>query len=986
MQRTSIILAFLFVWVSSIAQLTESPEQYPFVHYTPKEGLISNMIKHIYQDSKGRLYFTSIHGLSVYDGSRFINYTSKNGLNFDIVNYIMEMSDDSIWVVTNSSKINCLVKGKMKTLDIEDKGIIINNLCKDENGDIYATSEQGLYVFDKGRFTKLPFTDTSGTDINFHLAYFFSVGDYLLIQRDYPMLPGNKSPLYVYNKLTKKTTAEHTWIFNVNEAPDKRIWVSTEKGIMALDRNELRNGRIALQELPEKYTGLKNLGKYFIQFDSENNCWLGNQSNILIKASPDGSLTSFTPKSGLSMFFINHIMMDREGITWIATNNSGVNKLVHSNFSLLEKPYYLAAPFGDIYYNTSKDRWLLLSKQDASFVIVNNKTPTSYRLKNPNEFDRIAETPYGIFATGANSIYQLIIKDKLLDNKLIFLDTIDNAYSSPMVDKNGSFVVCGKYYISALIKGKFIFRKKLNHYADYAVSDTSGNIWVATRAGDLVMYELNPDEPANYFIPKLNFQKELVGISPRSIIIDHDNNIWIGTRNHGIHVFYLKDGALVKKFSITMTSGLSDDFTYHLVCDANNNIWASSSQGLDKISLKNGIPVVENLTKQNNIYQSVFKIVIDKNNIAWGTVSNGLIKITPEKEKFITYSPTLLVSIMKAGKDTIPVIDKGTLSYKQSNLTFSFAATSFLDEKQVMYSYRLQGASNDQWSEPSNNATVSFIDLRPGDYTLEIKAVFPASRYPEKTISYQFSIAPAWWQTWWFKSVASLIIVTLLVLGFRFYYRRKLEKKMALLEKQQAIEKERTRIATDMHDDLGAGLSRIKFLSETIGIKKQQHEPIEEDVSKIREYSHEMIDKMGEIVWALNEKNDTLSDLLSYTRAYTVEYLSQNGIACQAEVPDNIPTFFVSGEFRRNVFLTIKEALHNVVKHSQATEVKLNILVNHHLSIRLKDNGAGFDTKDIRPFSNGLTNMEARVKEIGGKIEITNKNGTLINLSIPLKT
>src|SRR4030095_265051 len=107
------------------------------------------------------------------------------------------------------------------------------------------------------------------------------------------------------------------------------------------------------------------------------------------------------------------------------------------------------------------------------------------------------------------------------------------------------------------------------------------------------------------------------------------------------------------------------------------------------------------------------------------------------------------------------------------------------------------------------------------------------------------------------------------------------------LEKQQLVEKERTRIATDMHDDMGAGLSRIKFLSETIGIKKQQQQPIEEDLGKIREYSHDMIDKMGEIVWALNEKNDSLNDLLSYTRAYAVEYLSQNGIRSSIQMPEH---------------------------------------------------------------------------------------------------
>jgi signal transduction histidine kinase len=146
-----------------------------------------------------------------------------------------------------------------------------------------------------------------------------------------------------------------------------------------------------------------------------------------------------------------------------------------------------------------------------------------------------------------------------------------------------------------------------------------------------------------------------------------------------------------------------------------------------------------------------------------------------------------------------------------------------------------------------------------------------------------------------------------------------------------------------------------------------------------------MIDKMGEIVWALNEKNDSLSDLLSYTRAYAMEYLSQNGINCKAELPDQLPSLFVSGEFRRNIFLTIKEALHNVVKHAQATEVTLSVSIHQHLSIRLKDNGTGFDQSHIRPFSNGLQNMKTRVNEIGGHMEIINHSGTLIRLTVPLK-
>lgn len=204
------------------------------------------------------------------------------------------------------------------------------------------------------------------------------------------------------------------------------------------------------------------------------------------------------------------------------------------------------------------------------------------------------------------------------------------------------------------------------------------------------------------------------------------------------------------------------------------------------------------------------------------------------------------------------------------------------------------------------------------------------------------------------------------------------------LQRKMAVEKEKTRIATDMHDDLGAGLSRIKFLSETIGIKKQQQQPIEEDIIKIREYSHEMIDKMGEIVWALNEKNDSLSDLLSYTRSYAVEYLSQNGIQCRVIMPDDLPVILVSGEFRRNIFLAVKETLHNIVKHAQATLVRISIETGKTLIVTIQDDGIGFNQGETRPYSNGLINIKKRMNDVGGRVQIESGKGTSICLEVPL--
>src|SRR5690349_18900333 len=186
-----------------------------------------------------------------------------------------------------------------------------------------------------------------------------------------------------------------------------------------------------------------------------------------------------------------------------------------------------------------------------------------------------------------------------------------------------------------------------------------------------------------------------------------------------------------------------------------------------------------------------------------------------------------------------------------------------------------------------------------------------------------------------------------------------------------------------MHDALGAGLSSIKFLSETIGIKKQQQQPIDDDIGKIKEYSHEMIDKMGEIVWALNEKNDSLSDLISYTRSYAVEYLSQNGIECVVNIPDLAPDHSVSGEFRRNIYLSVKEALHNIVKHARAHHVSIKMEAGHDLVVSISDDGIGY-TKSDNHHGNGLINMKQRMKNINGRFEMEVANGTTIRLTAPI--
>ena len=968
-------------------------QQYPFVHYTPKDGLISNQVKNIYQDSRGRIYFSTFNGLSVYNGSRFNNYNTKNGLPYDIVNCTIEMGDDSVWIVTNTSSIYCLVKGKLNPLILKDSVPVINSIYKDENGKIYAATEQGLYFFDKDRFIKLPFSDTRGKNINFYLENLVIAGNYILIQRDHSLLREKNSKIYLYNKITKKVTDEMDNISSIAQSPDRQIWVSTPQRIMTIDDNKLKNGNIVLNELPATFDKIKQLGNYFVSFDNESTCWLGNQNNVLIRASSDGKITTFTKASGLDFLYINHIFTDKEGTVWIATNNAGIYKLIRNNFSIVENISGTTA-ISSISFSKEKNHLLFLSsKMNKLLITKNNSVVANINCINCNGIEQVFETLYGLYGVGKNFIYKLERNMDIVHPKIIYTDTIDQEYIGSLIDKNGNLFVCGRNKIIGVIKKQNdellsndnIYIKNLNAFADHLALDGKGNIWAATRSNELLKYETHPEDPSNYLEQKINFKDIYPGISPRSITIDNNNNIWIGTRIDGIHIFKIKGDSIDHLAHLSDEEGLSDKFITQLVCDQDNNIWAASPSGLDKIIYKGNKFIIENITKQNNIYQRVFKIVVDNKNDIWGLLSNGTIKIPGTTKKPPEYSPTVSINCVKAGKDAIERSNQSTFSYQQNSLNFSFAATSFLNEKQILYSYRLRGGSNDQWSEPSNTTSVSFIDLPSGKYVLDVKAIFPAGRYADQIANYKFSIIPPWWKTWWFTLGIGILGIGILILIVRFFYRRRLEKQLALLEKQQAVEKERTRIATDMHDDLGAGLSRIKFLSETIGIKKQKQQPIEEDISKIREYSHEMIDKMGEIVWALNEKNDSLSDLLSYTRVYAMEYLSQNGITCIVEAPDQFSSGFVSGEFRRNVYLTVKEALHNVVKHAQASSVIIKMQTNGKLEISIHDNGIGFDTNKIRSFSNGLTSMKNRITELKGSFDIENENGIIIKIAVPLR-
>jgi signal transduction histidine kinase len=210
---------------------------------------------------------------------------------------------------------------------------------------------------------------------------------------------------------------------------------------------------------------------------------------------------------------------------------------------------------------------------------------------------------------------------------------------------------------------------------------------------------------------------------------------------------------------------------------------------------------------------------------------------------------------------------------------------------------------------------------------------------------------------------------------------------MENLQREAALERERARIAKDIHDDLGANLTQIALLSELAQQDGSASPKATERVEKISVTAREVIKSLDEIVWAVNPGNDSLPHLIDYSAQFTLDYLRVAGIRCRLDLPENPPRLSLSTDVRHNLFLIIKEAVNNVVKHSAATEVWLRIHIEgEQLQISIEDNGRGFDRNGQISGRNGLANMQKRASEISGGFRLSSgqERGTSIHVTVPL--
>jgi signal transduction histidine kinase/ligand-binding sensor domain-containing protein len=525
-----------------------------------------------------------------------------------------------------------------------------------------------------------------------------------------------------------------------------------------------------------------------------------------------------------------------------------------------------------------------------------------------------------------------------------------------------------------------------SHWINAIYEDNRGNFWLANNipaldkldpiTGKISHYTPGPKDSGNISLSIV-----------KNIFKDSKGVPWFATRLGGLFRLNEENGTFT---AFTKRDGLPSNTIYSIVEDDDGNLWLTTNKGLCRFSPSTRTCTI--FDKDDGLQSNQFEIRAEnvggcfkgKDGTLYFGGPNGLNVFHPHNLHTNKIVPPVAITRFSLFGKPIPGNNEASeivLNYDENFFSFEFAALNYSNSAKNQYAYRLVGVDKD-WVYSGNRRLASYTAVSPGNYVFRVKASNNDGIWNEKGTSVRIIILPPWWRTWWAYLLYLLVSGSLIFLSVRSYTKRKLREQRVALEKQQAIERERMRISSELHDDLGGELSTIRLLSE---INVSGTNP-EQRLFKISGSSNELVQKMNEIVWALNVNNDSMQSLVSYMRRYAVKYLEDSEINCRFEQPEAIPDYPIDGSTRRNIFLLLKEALNNVVKHAGAKKVYINVVIdNSGILITVQDDGKGIPAEQLEESAgNGLRNMHQRIKDLNGYMDIKSDSGTMLHFHLPL--
>jgi signal transduction histidine kinase/ligand-binding sensor domain-containing protein len=952
-----IILLQIYFAGTSIAQQTNIRK------YSIEDGLVNNDVLNIYQDSLGFIWLCTRGGLSRYDGNRFTNYTTGNGLTGDMINAVYEIAPQQFIVAQNSGGPRLLYNGAITSFG-DDTQITLNRFYKDNsNRLLVATDQSGIMYLQNGRFIPV----NNGYKIS--TQRMSKINDSLwIVMQQQEAAQLLTTPFNIYSKPTPlKITTIYTDL-------QKHTWVGTKKGLMLLAPQQQCNKPIAFALLPALFN-LPILRESYIadmMQDSRGDYWIATNTG-LVHLKSNGKYQIFTDTDGLPSPSVNCLLEDNQHNMWIGTPlglakfslNNEVKIFTQKDGLSMKGVGFLAAVTENKVLLFEDDSIKELDLQERKISVGFLKTDSTLNVYKLNSPDVLAEK------TAAALIYKQVKSDSKISNWPV------GTYNCVAQVSEGIFVGAVANKLFTVTNGRVQQQLLLNipDIISVVVIDKKGVLWAGTVNSGLYKIALHKCQDTIAFKIIDTLVSTLPDAHIRALYADKENELWIGTRYQGLVRLLQSAGEKYTIQQYGIDQGLSSDFVRTINRDATENIWAGTMQGIDKLIPQNDGYRVFNFGKVNNIFSQVFDICFLKDGYLLAAGFPYLVYARDVQQDTLKPAAVYITKVYTANADS--ATNAGTIvPYNKAQINFEFSAPQFINEKITTYTYRLLGSNDTNWTAAGKSQLVYYASLRPGGYTFEVKAMGFDGKWGQPAF-HRFVVTTPFWQQAWFIILMMAIVA---LLGYAFYRYR--------IRQLIRLQKVRNSIATDLHDEIGSNLTNISILSNLSKKNLSQPQQAGEFLQRISEEVAASSQALDDIIWSVNTSHDTLDETVSRMRRYAAELFDAAGISYDLQLNPLFEEKKLTMEQRRDVYLVYKEAVNNIFKHAAATQVIIKINIEQQqLVLQIKDNGKGFDTTKTSA-RYGLKGMRERVQKWKGKFEISSANntGTSIKIALPLAT
>lgn len=957
------------------------------------DGLPNNNVTSLAQTLDGYLWVATSGHFARFDGVHFEEFTPRNALptgQIGRVNALLEDSKGGLWMAMAHGPIIRLYSGVAQIYTNNLPDYIAQTMVEDGEGGIWITYHGNVVCRIKdGQVTR--FTSQDGLPERFDCALTVDNQGRVWFAKDGQVGRFENGHFNILNKSLGRNV-------RLAKSNSGGIWIGSGRELFKCDDS----GIVAsMGTFRPDVIGTEPIS---LLEDKSGAVWIGTAADGLFRYDGSGF-----EKISTSHPYISSLMQDREGNLWVGTGGGGLDQIRPRAFTLENEATGL--PLGavesvseDSYGNTwaTTQSGELVCRTNRSWLSISDSTNWP-----GGRATCVTASGDGRIWIGTQNHVLYCLQDGRFTSWRTQQGFTGHVVRSLLADTNGSVWVVEEDpdLVQHLQDGQW---STINMPASAGVpratcKDATGNVWIGTSKGFLlrIWNGVISDETTNVSSSYTSI---------RSLAATPDGSLWIGYAGWGLGRF--KEGYFAR---ITPAQGLFNGYISQIVSDGRGWLWFGSDRGifkvrqgeLDNVAEGRAASVLSIHYGEGNALpslQSSFgfspNVLHSRDGNLWFPTMSALAVVNLDNlEENLRPPPVLIKQVVVDDRviasygGVIPVsegVDLGMAGTKlrlppnHRRLEFDFTALSFSAPENVHYECRLAGFDDD-WVNVNDQSSIPYSRLPSGNYQFLVRAQNGDSDWSQASVV-GLVVTPFFWNTWWFRSVVVALFTAVVIAIVRYVSFRRLRMKLDALEQQAALDKERSRIAKDIHDDLGGSLTQIKLLFELTQRNRSTPDKVDRLGQEGLAATRQIIKSMDEIVWAVNPRNDSLPHLVDYLGQFAIEFLSRAGIRCRVDLPEQPVAWAISPEARHNLFLAVKEALNNVIQHADANEVWLRATATEEvLTIIIEDNGHGFNGKTNGEFADGLPNMDQRMADIGGQSKIESKadTGTRVSLIFP---